>query len=216
MRRTSLAGLVLLLASLPLFGGTCTDEKVVEIVIGFPTTVRLVAEGEMNTHMDTDTVDIKADLDIPGALDDADVDPADLTDITVAQVFYRVVQPDTNDPNRTIVNGNLTVARVVGGVPQAPAVLVSGWSMNAGSANVADPTAWIDITADIGAPGIALLNQLLDECVAELNGGLPVLNPEIQYSVSGDSNDPAIATLFEYEIKVVFQTVIPQTYEVPF
>jgi hypothetical protein len=216
MRRTNLAGLVLLLASMPLLGSTCTDEKIVDLVIGFPTTVRLVAEGETNTHMDSDTIDVKADLDIPGALDDAGVDPSELTDVTVSEVFYRVIQPDTNDPNRTIENGSLTVARVIGGVPQAPAVLVSGWSMNAGSANVADPNAWIDITADIGAPGIALLNQFLDECVTELNGGPPVTNPEIQYTVSGDSIDPAIATLFEYEIKVVFQSVIPQSFEVPF
>jgi hypothetical protein len=216
MRKTRLAGLVLLVASLPLLGSTCTEEKIVEIVIGFPTTVRLVASGSTNTHFDQDTIDVKADLDIEGALDDAGVDPADLTDVNVAQVFYRVVQPDMNDPNRTIENGSLTVARVIGGTPQAPAVLVSGWSMNAGSANVADPTAWIDITADIGAPGIALLNQFMDECVTELNGGPAVVDPEIQYTVSGDSVDPNIATDFEYEIKVVFQTVIPQNYEVPF
>jgi hypothetical protein len=216
MKTKRFAGLAFLLGSLPLLGGTCTEEKLVDLVIGFPTTVRLEASGELNTHFDMDTIDLKADLDIATELDDAGIDPADLTDVNVSQVFYRVIQPDAGDPNRMITNGNLTVARVIGGVPQAPAVLVSNWSMPAGASNVVDPNAWIDITSTIGSAGIALLNQLMDECVTELNGGPAVTDPEIEYTVSGDSSDPAIATAFEYEIKIVFQTVVQETFEVPF
>lgn len=215
MRRT-LPALVLLLASLPLLGSTCTEEKVVDLVIGFPTTVTVVAEGELNTHFDSGTVDLKTGLDIAAELDDADVDPADLTAIRLVQVEYRVISPDAGDPNRTITNGTLTVARVVNGTPQAPAVLVTGWTMPAGNANVADPKAWIDITSDLGSAGIALLNQYLVECVTALQGGPPVANPLIHYEVSGDSTDPAIATSFRYEIRLVFQTVVGKTFEVPF
>lgn len=211
--------LLLLALMFPFLGATCAEEKLVSLSLGFPTTARFVAEGEINQHNDTDIVDVKAEIDLAAELENADVDPNDLDPdaIKVVQIFYRVIQPDPT-PNRTIENGSLEVVAVdasdnpIG----APAVLVSGFSAPAGTGNVGDPTAWIDITNLIGAGGLALLNGFLEDCVTELQGGPAPANTSFQYTVTGDSAPGNVETNFQWEIKIVFQGTVQKEFEVPF
>ena len=210
----NLKNLLLLALMFPFLGATCAEDKLVSLSLGFPTTARFIAEGEISQHNDTQIVDVKADIDLATELDNADIDPNDLDPdaIKVVQVFYRVIQPDPT-PNRTIENAFLEV--IEAGSGGAPAVLVSGFSFPAGTGNVGGPTAWIEITDLLGAGGIALLNGFLEDCVTELQGG-PAANASFQYTVQGDSAPSDVETNFQWEIKVVFQGTVQKTFEVPF
>ena len=123
----NLKNLLLLALMFPFLGATCAEDKLVSLSLGFPTTARFIAEGELNVHNDTQIVDVKAEIDLATELDNADIDPNDLDPdaIKVVQVFYRVIQPDPT-PNRTIENAFLEV--IEAGSGGAPAVLVSGFS----------------------------------------------------------------------------------------
>ncbi|MGQ0720075.1 MAG: hypothetical protein ACT4PE_00735 [Candidatus Eiseniibacteriota bacterium] len=225
--RNSLQAVALVLAALPLLGGPCVEEKVIELVIGFPTTVRIEASGSQNViNFQSADIDLKADMDIEGALDDAGIDVNDVgtdaatqtADVKVSQIFYRVIQPDAV-ANRQITNASLRVARLDAAgvpIPGGDQVLVTGWSNPAGVGNVADPTAWIDITNIIGVGGLNLLNTYMYDLIVCLQTGTPITNPNIRYQYSGTSSPTGQATLFEYEIKIVFQGIIPQTFDVPF
>ena len=48
MRTNSFKAVVLLLLALPLLGAPCTEEKIVDITVGMPTTVLVDAEGSIN------------------------------------------------------------------------------------------------------------------------------------------------------------------------
>jgi hypothetical protein len=205
---------------LPLIGSTCTADKLVTLSIGFPTTARFVAEGSTNQHDDSQIVDVKTDLDIEGALADADIDVNDLEDdaVKIVQVFYRVIQPD-QVANRTIVNGDLTVSMVddQDQVISGPFVAVNGFSFPAGIGNVANPTEWIDITPELGTDGVTFMNQFLVDCLQELKGTGPgPASGRFRYDVSGTSAPPMTETYFEWEIKFVFQGTVQKQFEVPF
>jgi hypothetical protein len=213
--------LALSVATIPLMGESCTKDKVVELVIGFPSTVHLIAEGTINDKdgvFTDDVVQLKDELDVAGALEDAGIDVAtlDADAIKLVQVFYRIIQPDAV-ANRAIESSTLHVQRVSGtGTPiGSPDVLVADFSAPAGSGNVADPEAWIDVTSLIGASGLALLNEYLSDCIRFLQG-VPFPNPGVRFQWQGISTPTDQATLFEYEVKAVFQGTFPQEFKVPF
>ena len=133
-KNSRLAALALAILALPIFGAVCTEEKVVDLVIGLPTTVTLIAEGEINTHFDADTVNVKEDIDLEAELDNLGISPDEVEKdaIRISQVFYRVIDPDPVS-NRRIENADLTVVQIDSetGNDGRTAVLVSGWSMNA-------------------------------------------------------------------------------------
>jgi hypothetical protein len=222
----SLKAVALLLAALPLLGAPCVEEKVIELVIGFPTTVTLEASGTQNQiNFQSSTIDLKADMDVEGALDDAGIDVNDIgtdpntqtADVKVSQILYRVITPDAV-PNRQITGASLAVARLdSNGVPiTTDQVLISNWSTPAGVGNVVDPTAWIDVTNLLGSAGLNLLNNYMYDLIVCLQTGTPITNPNIRYAYSGTSAPTGQPTLFEYEVKIVFQGIIPQTFDVPF
>jgi hypothetical protein len=150
-------------------------------------------------------VDIKEDMDVEAALDDADVDPADIDELQVVQVFYKVTRAEAG---RTIDNGLLEFTRVnVGG----PFVLASGFSADMGA-----ETDWIDVTDHL-QPGINQINNFLSEYLAELKGtGPPVQNTQFMYHVSGNSNPGSTPTNFQWRVKIVIQATTQKEFEIPF
>ncbi len=193
------------LLMLPVLGATCTEEKVVDIIIGTDIQGEFIAEGELNTHSDTDTINIKEAFDVEGALADAGIDANDIDAdaLKVSRVYYRITIPEAG---RSIENTSLTVSRGAG----SPAVLVSGFSADAGSV-----TDWIDITTYLGADGVDLLNTMAFDCVTELQGGAPLTEPTITYVVTGDSVPGAVETNFQWAVKVEFQGKLMQEFELP-
>lgn len=190
--------------ALPLTAGTCTSDKLVELVIGLPTEAEFISLGELNTHSDTQDVDIKQDMDVEGELDDAGVDPADIDELSVVQIFYKITVPEAG---RTIENGSLEFQRLgVGGTH----LLVSGFSADIGTA-----TDWIDITDHLQV-GINDINTFLDEYLTELQGGATVTNTTFRYTISGDSSPAATPTNFQWRVKIVIQAVTAKEFEIPF
>ena len=192
---------------LPLTAGTCTSDKVVEFVIGTPTTVEFLATGSVNTYDDTNTVNVKEDLDLENALDDADLDVNDVEEIQLVQVFYRVTVPEAG---RSITNGALEFTRL-GAADPGPHLVVSGFT-----ADMSAATDWIDLTTDL-QPGLTQVNDFLEECLAELKGtGPPVTAGTFEYHVSGNSIPASVPTNFQWEVKLVIQVVATRELEVPF
>lgn len=189
---------------LPLTAGTCTSDKLVELVIGLPTEAEFIASGEINTHSDTQDVDVRQDLDVEGELEEADVDPADIDELSVVQIFYKITVPEAG---RTIDDGFLEFERlgIVG-----THLLVSGFSADIGTA-----TDWIDITDHL-QPGIDEINDFLAEYLVELQGGQAVTNTTFRYTISGDSNPAATETNFQWRVKIVIQAVTAKEFEIPF
>jgi hypothetical protein len=101
-----------------------------------------------------------------------------------------------------------------GNVPVGQAALIAGWSGAFGT-GVA-PKAWVDITSYVQGPGLTLLNGYLFDLITSLQQGTTMPDPLIRYIYTGVSSPTDVTTDFEYEIKILFQTVVPQPYEVPF
>lgn len=224
MRRDSLKAVVLLLAALPLMGAPCVEDKVVDVTIGFPATITLEASGSTNVTSQTGDYDLLAAVDVAGALADAEIDVNDLDKdaVKLIQILYRVTKPDVV-ANRQVQQGTVRVGRVdettgqvIGG--GSGQVLISGWSGNAGVGNIADPTAWIDITnlIDGTAGGLQLMNDYLEDVIVSLQTQTAMPDPYVRFSYSGTSTPTGQTTFFEYEVKMVFQGTVPHEFEVPF
>ena len=193
--------------ALPLTAGTCTSNKVIDFVIGVPTTVEFAATGSVNTYSDTNTVNVKDDLDLASALDDADLDANDVEEIQLVQVFYRVTVPEAG---RSISNGSLEFTRL-GAADPGPHVVISGFA-----ADMSAATDWIDLTPDLQS-GVTQINDFLEECLAELKGtGPPVTAGTFEYHVAGNTLPADVATNFQWEVKLVIQVVATRELEVPF
>ncbi|MEZ5065616.1 MAG: hypothetical protein R3B81_12860 [bacterium] len=215
----TIAKVALPILSVMLMAATCSNEQIVTLSLGFPTVARFIATGEVNFHDDSQIVNVTEDLDIEGALDDADIDINDLEDdaIKIVQVLYRVIQPDVV-ANRIITNTLVEVVPVDAGNNDigSPAVLITGYTMPAGSGNVPNPEEWIDITNVIGTDGINLMNDYLLETVQGLKGNGPgPVNDSFRYHVRGTSAPPT-ETNFEWEVKLVFQGTVQKSFDVPF
>ncbi len=191
---------IILLASVAFVGTQCipiptVTEKAVELAVGSTITMEYVAEGIINTHDDTIIVNIADSLDIEEIVADAGIDTGDLIAITLTGVAYRVTEFDSN-PNRQIVNGNVTVQRGAGTVTPL----------------VTDFTEMVNTVTDwkagpLDAAGVAVINDLLSDLVDEANGGSPATNVTATFHVTGDSEPSGDPTDFVWEIRLYFSIV---------
>jgi hypothetical protein len=165
-------------------------DKVVELALSGSTTVEFASVGEKNTHDETGTVDIRDDLDLQGLLQDAGVDVSDVKDVKFAGVAYRVIQPDP-DPDREIQDGTVTIRR--GGGAETP--LVTNLNVKVNGA-----TSWQ--TATLDPAGVAIVNDLLADVLAEAKGGMPAADTQITYHVTGDSAPADVETNFKWELRL--------------
>jgi hypothetical protein len=192
----------------------CTEEKDVDLVLGLPMEVEVLfhSTGSLNVHEDTDDVDIEAEIDLAGELDDAELDPEDVEEIALVQVFYKITQ---GQDGKEIQQGELEITRGTGTggafVPDATGTvdLATGFSAPAGTS-----TDWIDITNQL-KPGINVLNDLAGDILTELQGGAAAQNTVIRYHVSGIVT-PDTATDILWRIKLVIQATAKKKFDVPF
>jgi hypothetical protein len=205
MRRNWLLSLLALtLTALTVQGGCVilpeVKTKIVELVAGGTVCDTLVAVGVVNNHDDFDTVDLKDGIDIQQVLSDAGIDVSGVDSIAVFGVTYKTTQPDP-DPSREIVNGQVTVERgtITGGVftggGGGEVVLITNFNQIVNNATT-------DLTAPLSAAGVALLNQILNDCLNEAKGNGPAANTAIRYHVTGQSLPSDIATDFRWRICV--------------
>lgn len=194
------------IAAFALLGADCMEDKIVDLILTASAEASFEAVGEVNVHDDTDTVDLKAEIDLASVLADYEVDPADLDPdaLKLSKIFYRVEVPEAG---RSIADGTLTVQRQ--GAP-SPAILVDGFS-----ASMAAETDWIDITGLLGAAGVTMINDFLEECIVELQGGAAATNTEFTYHVSGTSNPQDDPSNFTWAVKIQLQGKVPTTFNLP-
>jgi hypothetical protein len=169
-------------------------EKVVELALSHKVAVTLTAIGDLNTHDDTKTVNIRDSVDVAQVLADAGIDVADVKSIKLSGVEYRISKEDP-DATREIVNGTVTVQRF-GGTEQN---LITGFNAAAGA-----KTGFITVIPQ--AAGVTELNNLLADILTELQGGAAA-NEIITVHVTGQSTPQNVATNFEYQIQVTISIV---------
>jgi hypothetical protein len=165
-------------------------DKVVQLAVGGSTTTEWVSDGEVNTHDDSQTVDIKTDIDLPKILSDAGIDVLDVDDIKVSGISYRVTAPDP-EPTRRIVNGQVTVRRGAG----AETPIVTNFNVLVNSATTYQ-------TATVDPLGVDLINTLLDDILTELQSGISASPTQITYHVTGQSTPTGVPTHFTWQLKL--------------
>jgi hypothetical protein len=206
--------LVPLALTLPLTASTCTKTKDVDVVVGVPTEIELSIDstGGSNYHEDTNAVDLRDDLDLASALDDAGIDRSEVSAIHVVQVFYRITAPQAG---KMLTNGHLTVERgdIAGGfVPSGSEVVVAdGYTADLGTTS----PDWIDVTDSI-RPGINVLDALAGDLLNELKTGTPAQHTAVRYHVSGNVEPGDTETHVGWSLRILIQATATREFEIPF
>jgi len=169
-------------------------DKIVELATSGAVTADFHAQGVINTYTEIKTIDIRDSVDIAQVLNNAGVDVADVTKITVGGVAYRVTVADPT-AGRQIQNGSITVQRQGG----LAADLVTNFTANADAV-----TGWITPTLD--PAGVTELNNLLADILTELKGGAAA-NEVITYTVSGNSVPADVSSDFQYQLRLTISVV---------
>lgn len=164
------------------------EDRNVEMAVGASTSTIFHAQGELNFHDETETVDVHRDLDLPLILEDNDIDAQTVKDIKLVGVSYRIVIPEAG---RSISDGTLTIQR--GGGAVTPFV-------TSFSADCSKATGWITVPLD--ASGVALVNALIGDLLTEAKTGTPATNTTVTYHVHGTSDPPSTPTDFTWEFKL--------------
>ena len=166
------------------------EDRVVEMALGATTTLSIPAVGILNSYNQTGVEDLVADIDIHKVLSDAGINAADLKNIKLAGISYRVTVPDPH-AGRTI--NNATVAAHRGAAGDTP--LITNFNQNVDAAS-----SWT--TAPLDPAGVTIINGLLTDIVTVAKNGGSVANPVITYHVVGVSNPQGLTTNFTWELRL--------------
>jgi len=166
------------------------EDRIVELALGGSVTLPWEARGVINNYNDTGTIDLGTELDLASILDDADVDASDVTSVKISGVSYRITVPDPS-AGRTIENGTVTAQRQGSGTVG----LITDFDADASST-----TGWI--TAPLSSAGINMLNGILTDALASAQGGGPIPNGNVTFTVAGVSNPQGVTTNFDWEMKI--------------
>lgn len=168
-------------------------DRVVDLATSGQAVAGFHATGSTNVYSETETYDLRSEVDIRDLVDKAGIDVSDVKSITLGGVSYRVTVPDANAA-RKITNGAVTIA--CQGNPDA--AFIDNFTVNAGAA-----TDWM--TPTLNSAGVAQVNALLASILTELHGGA-LANESVKFTVNGTSS-PAGNTDFKYEIRLTLSIV---------
>lgn len=165
------------------------DTRTVELAVTGSAVQGFEARGIINTYDQSETFNLGDDINIRQILDDNGVDVADVTDISVANVYVRCTTPDPN-PGRAITNTHVSVTAPGGG----PQPLVDNFSLTVDSA-----TDWTEVP--LLPQGVNAINGVLDQLLSDLRAGSDS-NLELGYSASGISVPTGASSNFDWEIRL--------------
>ena len=171
------------------------EERIDELAVGHTIVVPFTSSGETNVHDEINTINVALDVSLDQILADNGISAADVKDVKLAGVAYRVTK---GEAGRTITGGTVEFRRHATGVdPGTPAYtpLVTSFSANAGA-----PTGWI--TVPLNAAGVTGVNAFLTALLTEAKGGGAATNTWITYHVNGVSNPVADPTDFKWEFRL--------------
>lgn len=189
------------LTTFVLSGANCPSipeikERLVELAISGSTTFEFEARGITNILDDCDQVDFDQDFDVRQLIEDAGIDASAVTDIALAGVAYRVTRPDPN-PQRGISSGQITVEYQ--GTTES---LVDNFAEPV----VNDVTAFK--TATLNPAGVALINQILDDLLNDINGGKRGGGRIVEGClIDGVSSPTGDDTNFDWELRLTLSIV---------
>jgi hypothetical protein len=199
MRITRMGLLLPLVLTAALAGTGCqlfpeVEERVVDLALRGSTSAEFQTFGEIDVHDERDSLDIREAIDIEGALEEAGVDVSDVQSVQFAGAAYRVLQTEPDTPTREIQDGVVAIQR---GLSGTEASLIANFNVA-----VNDPLYANWQTAVVQAPGVTLINGLLADLLAELQGGPPASNTLVIVHTSGVSSPIGDPTDFRYEIRL--------------
>lgn len=170
------------------------EDRVVELATNGSVAAPFHATGVINSFSQSKSIDLKDSLDVAKLLDDAGIDVANVESIKLAAVSYRITQADPTS-GRKIQHGHVSFQRSGG-----PAVdLASEFEANADAVTG-------ELTPTLNAPGVAEVNGMLADLLAQLKGG-PVANTAFTYALSGNSVPSDVNTDFVFEFRITVSIV---------
>ncbi|GJM44584.1 MAG: hypothetical protein DHS20C21_14260 [Gemmatimonadota bacterium] len=190
----------LALLMLPLLGATCAKDKLIALIIDADLIGVFQASGELNVHSDTDTINLRDELNLDQVVADqgVDVHAIDPDALKVKRIFYKIVTPEAG---RSITNGQVSLDGIS---------LATGLTVSAATA-----TDWIDITTRLSAGGVIYVNSFLKAVVLDLQNGTSNAPPTVTYSVSGNSLPADDPTDFVWSVKLEITGIVKQEYTLP-
>lgn len=201
MRTKTVKILALPLLAFLTLGANCPlipqiEERLVELALLHSTAVEFSSVGDLNVIDETETIDITNDFNLEQILNDAGVDVSQAKSIKVAGAAYVTTEPELGT-GRRIENGTVTFNRAGG-----PTVtLVSNFSE------------WVNEvleykTAPLDAAGVAELNALLADLLADLQDGPPsTANATVTYHLTGQSIPALEETDFKWKLRLDISVV---------
>ncbi|MDM7914928.1 MAG: hypothetical protein ACE15D_07100 [Candidatus Eisenbacteria bacterium] len=179
--------LAILLLGVALTGEVCTEDRNVDIVVGADVVAAFQARGTENALNDEEVVSLDEEIDLSQILEDNGIDS--LVSVSIEAVFVRVTKQDPTS-GRT-VSGNVTV----GTLPGPDLALIDFTSIEVNDEIYAD---WSPLSLE--APGVDLLNYVLQDLVDQINGGVShPTAPDLVFKVSGVSEPQSVETNFDWE-----------------
>lgn len=206
MRRLGIWPQLAAVVALGVLNGGCIlipeiKDRIVELALTGETVVEFHATGSTGAIDELKTINLRDSVDLPGILADAGVDVNDVTQIALSGVAYRVSVADAN-ASKQITGGNVTIARGAG----SPQPLVTAFTAGAGA--VSSFT-----TSSLDAAGVTIINALLANWLAELQGG-PAAVTTITYHATGTTS-PAPNTDFYWQLKITLSVAGKVKVKVP-
>lgn len=169
------------------------QKRIVELAVGGSTSVEFYAQGLINTIDQTQTVDVRGDINILQLVEDAGVNISDVKDIKLSGVSYKVTKLDPSI-DRQIQGGTVTIGRSSG--PTVPnTALVTNFNEGVNFVTTYK-------TANLDPAGVTLINALLTDLLTEAQGGTPTLNTFLSYRIQGQSVPGDEDTDFKWRIKI--------------
>jgi hypothetical protein len=188
------------LAALVAIGSGCILEDTgIEIVVKDTYCMTFAENHESETFVTPYTIDLADEID--EALDDAGVDPGQVTRASMITATYQVTVPPAHD---WTLSGQITVERT--DIVAGPEVIVD-YASQALSGCTDEP-----VFADLNEDGVELVNDAIEDY---LNGMEPMLRFEVHNGDCAPSPSPVDRLVFEWEACVLYYAVVRDTLSVP-
>ena len=194
-----------IVTSMGLMGSGCplipsVEEKIIELAVGSTVILPFEARGSINVYQQTECFDFGDEIDLESILDDAGVDVTDVKEIKLMGVSQRTARAQAGrtieDAVIKIWRGGCTPGEGEGAAaPDAAATLVADFDGSAGAVNDFQ-------TVDLESAGVDLINAILADLLAEVQG-VPTGNPlSGGVNIVGNSEPMDVTTDFDWEIKI--------------
>ena len=191
-RTRALAWLGLVALSLPLTGGTCTEDRTIQVAANAEVTVTYPARDAIGSFEGSWLVNLATEADIGEILKDNGFEGRVVAYIEGA--FVRVTRRDDVAAERTVTG---TVAVAENGGAEFPLITDQSFV-------VEDPSEAEWRPVPLEEPGVSLIHDALEEYLTDIYEGQPEpTEPVLRFHVSGALEPQGVASDFDWEVRMV-------------